>query len=44
LIGEDGYFAANPIHGALYILVALTLTMFSMKGETMAAAGLVCSA
>lgn len=43
LIGEDGYFAANPVHGALYILVALTLMVFSMKGETMAATGLYFS-
>jgi len=43
LIGEDGYFAANPMHGALYMLVALTLVAFSVKGESMAAAGLYFS-
>ena len=43
LIGEDGYFAVNAMHGALYILVAITLAVFSIKGESMAAAGLYFS-
>ncbi len=39
-VGEDGYFAANLIHGGLFVAVGLLLLAFSIKGETIAATGL----
>jgi len=40
LVGEAGYFAANLAHGALYGAAGLILLGFSLKGESIAAAGL----
>ena len=39
-VGENGYFAANLAHGALYGAAGLILLAFSLKGESIAAAGL----
>jgi hypothetical protein len=40
LVGENGYFAANLIHAALFGTAGLILLAFSLKGESIAAAGL----